>query len=425
MRSERGAITIHVALALMGMLMFAGVVIDQGVMYVARRQAQNAADAGALAGAVTLMLDPGKTVEARIAAQTLASQNAVWGEATANADIRVSPLPYNCPDGVPSCIQVDVLRGLPNSHDGSTHTNTIPTYLVRLVGPVAQGVRATATAQIAAGNAVRCIKPWVVADKWVDNTPASASNPAGWDQNDTFDPGDTYTPPQFAASGTNNDYGLQLVLKAGNSGTLSAGWTFEIDLGGVGSSDYRDEIERCPGYVPEVGLYKGLPVACSVKTDENPPQGCLGVKTGMSQGPTQGGVGTLIGLDSSATWDPSTKTVQGGCMATGTCINTDSQAVQISPRIVPLAIFDVASFAASGCSGTNCVAKVVNLLGFFIEGMCNDVYPNVATRPTYCGTPSEAQKAVVGRLMAYPGQFDAASGSAGPATFLKVLRLIR
>ena len=74
---------------------------------------------------------------------------------------------------------------------------------------------------------------------------------------------------------------------------------------------------------------------------------------------------------------------------------------------------------------TNGVAKVENLLGFFIEGMCDDVYPNAATRPPYCGTNAEAQKSVVGRLMAYPGQFKSAAGSAGPSTFLKVVRLIR
>ena len=88
-------------------------------------------------------------------------------------------------------------------------------------------------------------------------------------------------------------------------------------------------------------------------------------------------------------------------------------------------MFNTAVYAASGCSGTNCVAQVVNLLGFFVEGMCDDVYPSAATRPSYCGSNAEAQKAVVGRLMAYPGQFSGVSGSAGPSTFLKVTRLIR
>ena len=57
--AERGAITIHVAIALMALLVFSSFVIDYGFMWVSRRQAQNAADAGALAGAISLMQDGG------------------------------------------------------------------------------------------------------------------------------------------------------------------------------------------------------------------------------------------------------------------------------------------------------------------------------------------------------------------------------
>ena len=51
---ERGAITIHVSIALIALLAFSAFVIDYGSMWVSRRQAQNAADAGALAGAISL-----------------------------------------------------------------------------------------------------------------------------------------------------------------------------------------------------------------------------------------------------------------------------------------------------------------------------------------------------------------------------------
>ncbi|MEO7274928.1 MAG: pilus assembly protein TadG-related protein [Vicinamibacterales bacterium] len=421
MHNQRGSITIHVALALMGVLAFAAMVIDQGVFYVSRRQVQNAADAGALAAAVTLLNDPSATSEARIAAQALASANVVWGEATANADIVVSALPFACPDGALSCARVDVMRGQPD-RNGTSHSNSIPTYMMRIVGPTQQGVRATATAQVAAGNAVQCIKPWVVADKWVDNS-GTGSNTAGWDQLDTYNPGtDTYSPVGFKATGLGNDYGLELALKEGATGTWSSGWTMEIDLGSTGSSAYRDEIETCPSYVPTVGLYNTAS-SCAAKADEDPEKGCLGVKTGMSQGPTQQGVHTLVALDSSATWNSATSSVQGGCMATGTCSNPTG--VNISPRIVPIAIFNTSAYVASGCSGTNCVAQVVNLLGFFVQGMCDEVYPSAGSRPAYCGSNSEASKTVIGRLMNYPGQFSGISGSAGPSTFLKVTRLIR
>jgi len=295
-----------------------------------------------------------------------------------------------------------------------------------------------AKAQVAAGNAVNCIKPWVVSDKWTDNsTGASGGLTSGvWDQMDTFDPAvDTYTPGTgptssgFKATGTPNDYGIELVLKAGVVGGWSSGWTMEIDFPGhPGSADYGAEIEGCPSWVPEVGLYdpNDPSFVCNVRANENPPKGCVGVKTGMSAGPTKSGVADLIALDSTATWNPTTKRVEGGCMVTGTCLNADGQAVGLSARIVPLAIFNPAAYVAGdalyGYNGTNGVAQVQNLLGFFVEGMCDDVY---ATIPPYCGTPAEAKKMVVGRLMNYPGQHKGGSGPAGPATFLKFTWLVK
>ena len=167
--SERGAVIIHVAMALIALLAMTAVVVDQGVMYVSRSQAQAAADSGALAGVTSLVLEPTAYSEATIAAQTFANSNGIWGQAAGLGNIWVSPLPYNCPDGVPACIRVDVMRGLPDK-DGGGHANTLPTYLMGIVGLTSQGTRATATAQVGAGNAVQCIKPWVVADKWTDGS---------------------------------------------------------------------------------------------------------------------------------------------------------------------------------------------------------------------------------------------------------------
>ena len=55
--SERGAVLIHVAMAMLVLIGFLTFVVDHGVMWVARAQAQNAADAGALAGAVAMAFD--------------------------------------------------------------------------------------------------------------------------------------------------------------------------------------------------------------------------------------------------------------------------------------------------------------------------------------------------------------------------------
>jgi type II secretory pathway pseudopilin PulG len=52
--SQRGQVLVLVAVALIGMLAILALVLDGGNTYAKRRQAQNAADAGALAGATTL-----------------------------------------------------------------------------------------------------------------------------------------------------------------------------------------------------------------------------------------------------------------------------------------------------------------------------------------------------------------------------------
>jgi hypothetical protein len=111
-------------------------------------------------------------------------------------------------------------------------------------------------------------------------------------------------------------------------------------------------------------------------------------------------------------------------MTNDSCRDIDGNYVPISPRIVPVALFDPAAYwtESLACSGTNCVAQVSNIFGFFLEGMCDQVYPNQATRPPFCGTNSEAQKTVVGRMMQYPGQYN---GGSTVSSFAKAIRLVR
>ena len=85
------------------------------------------------------------------------------GPTLANINVTVPlncPPPFNVPV-TPACIEVDVQR------------QNLPTFFSRMVGINSQGVKATATAMAGAGNSVECIKPWVVADKWVE-TPEPA-----------------------------------------------------------------------------------------------------------------------------------------------------------------------------------------------------------------------------------------------------------
>ena len=89
--SERGAILIQVAVASIVLIAFSMFVVDYGIMWVSRGQAQNAADAGALAGAVALAFDDfdnrADDGPAKQAAQQFALQNKVFGE---DPDVQVA-----------------------------------------------------------------------------------------------------------------------------------------------------------------------------------------------------------------------------------------------------------------------------------------------------------------------------------------------
>jgi Flp pilus assembly protein TadG len=449
-RSERGAIIIQVAIALLGLTIFSAIVLDYGVLWASRGQAQNSADAGALAAAINLRDNPTNTTLAVSAARKFANLNSVWGESPLTADVLVQT-GLTCPPGTgggTGCVRVQVNRGGVD-RNGTAHTNTLPTFFANLAGITSQAISATAMAQVSAGNSVQCIKPWIVADKWTDTTPDTDVAPyAGdsWDRDDNFLPGtDSYNP----SNGFNptQHSGYEMPLKPGALGpgnVWSSGWAMEIDFGTSGSAAYKDTIRGCPNYVPTVGIFNpsGYAAAhpgetCNASGDTPDPQrGCISVKTGMSQGPTSQGVADLVGLDSGARWispsdpgyDPTKDDpdnlgyVNSPCMNSGTCVDWDGNSVSLSPRIVPIAVFDTTAFINESCSGgTQCVTRVVNLAGFFIEGMCGDPVL-FATPPTWCG--SQPNKVVIGRFMRYPGQL---SGSGGPtvSSFAQAVRLVR
>jgi len=400
-RSERGAVLIHVAVSLLVLTAISALTVDYGVMWASRAAVQTSADAGALAAAVHLMGDGTDQTGARSEAITVGQANTVWAQAPdiQTGDVNFIPCPPGTGGG--TCVKVDAYRN-------QARNNPLPIFFGALVGVADQGVRSTATAQVTSGNAVTCIKPWIVADKWIEGDTPS------WDQDDTFTPGvDTSANPGFKSP---DDIGTELVLKAGTTGDWSSGWTQEIDFGVTGSSAYQEALEGCPDWVPTVTIWDPS-YTCEEKTDADPTRGCISVKPGMSAGPTSSGVAAIIASDSTATW--AGDHVAGGCMVTHTCVNPNG--VQISPRVVPIALFDTADYVTQSatCSGTNCVAKVTQIVGFFIQGMCNDVY---VSPPTYCG--SHPDKAVVGRFMNYPGTYLGTGGST-TSQFSLMVRLVR
>jgi Flp pilus assembly protein TadG len=385
--SERGAVLIQVAIGLLVLIAVNSFVVDYGVMWVGRRQAQNAADAGALAGAVAMALDANgwtdrsETGPARLAARQMAITNTVWQQAPdvdIVTDVFFTGVPAAMcppdPNGLTPCIRVNVYR---NQERG----NALPTFFGLAAGITEQGVRATATARVAVANASDCMKPWAIPDKWLDahDTIAPTLPPNTWTSEDEFDthrrqgnnwipldPPDVYTPPSPSGTGTGftvaADLGLEVVLKQGGPQTaISPGVFFPVRLprydgGSQGGDDYRENIASCNGLPVEIG-------------------DTLQSENGNMIGPTRQGVEDLIALDPDAEWDPTTMSVTGSCAQAATpCAGN-------SPRIVAIPVFDTGVYYNTKRQGLP-VFTVINILGFFIDDMQgNDVVGYLTEAP--------------------------------------------
>jgi Flp pilus assembly protein TadG len=321
--SERGAILIHVALAIVVVFAFSAWIMDGGVMWNARAQAQNAADAGALAGAVSRAFDEfadppsagGKTVTS-INATVAANQ--VWNAAVTPA------ISWTCPASAfggtagTRCVRVDVTR------------TGIPAYAATVFGVASQQVRATATAQVVDANATDCLKPWMIPDKWRENN-----------GNQTFDPGiDVYIAPSAGPAAMTGyqprtSVGLQATLHTGNpSAAISPSDYYDIDVGS-GGSGLRNAIANCSGVVVSIGQI-------------------LTTQPGQTTGPNTQGANDLINKDLSASWSTSCQCVTGSN-------------APVSPRIVPMAVFSPVEFTNLDRSSGRIQLTIVNILAFFVE----------------------------------------------------------
>jgi Flp pilus assembly protein TadG len=431
-RNQRGTVIIQVAVSLLALLALSSFVFDYGVMWASRGQAQTSADAGALAGAISLAFDSGTDFDAaRARAIALAQANRVWGEAPSvtDADVTFPPCPPGAP-GVPdTCIKVDVYRN-------QARNNALPTFFARLAGVTDQGVRATATAQIVTGNTTECLKPWAIIDRWDEYNEAGGEpdypNPdPDFLPSSTFDrystglgntppqEPDLYVPPSAAGPGTGfrlpADLGRQFAIKVdtNTNATVSAGWFRAIRLprldGQTGGNVYRDNITSCGG----------LPSSFASPDTECPAtignadaafwaeRGCFATEPGNMVGPTAQGIDELVARDPGASW------------GAGGIVGSAFDPATSSPRVVPIGLLDIDNFLSQDPSGANGVLRLVNIYGFFIEGM-GDV--DVDT-----GAMSLAAngRSVIGRIMTIPSTARGSSSLPQSASFLRTIVLVR
>lgn len=372
-RDEAGFSFAFVGVGLLAFLMTSALAIDVGMFMTARAQAQNSADAGALAGAVALAFDSytdrspsGPAVQNTLAA---AAANEVMKQPVSVTAADVVFL--NDPLGQSNRVKVTVYRT-------AARTNPVATLIGGMLGVNNADVRAEATAEASPANAATCVAPFAIPDKWVERqTPA-------WDVNDTFDAypkSPTALPdiyyradqPGYVGYNATTDKGLQLVLKAGTGTNINPSFYNPLALpGSSGADDYEWNIANCN--------------TSMLHWDD-----LLTAEPGNMVGPTKDGIQNMIALDPTAYWDTSKNEVVSS--------------MHPSPRVKAVPLYDPYYYDTGKENGRNADLKAANFIGFFFESI--DGGGNVR-----------------GRITSIGGLLDSTHGPAPAGAFARAIRLV-
>lgn len=387
---QRGLALAWVGAGFLAFMAATTLAIDVGMFMVARTQAQNSADAGALAGATALVFnsftDRSASGPAVASAVNAAQSNQVIGQppSVGPADVSFPTDPY---DGQNDLVQVSVYRT-------QARGNPLNTLIGQYFGVATANMSATATAQAAPANAETCVLPFTVPDKWIEKVDANCSADGPWwpgaeftiattqgnnqNQGTLCSNPDVYIAPgNTGATGYNpvTDIGLELTLKTNNQSKVAPSIYNPWDLpGSMGGSDYQNNIASCNTNIIKMG-------------DQMTPE------TGNMVGPTMSGVNQLINRDSGAYWDTGCNCVKGSAFPS-------------SPRIGIVPLYNPLIYAQGQQTGkSHPDMVVVNYMGFFIEGV-------------------NGGGDVLGRITPVSGLI---RGNGGPATgaFPRVIRLVQ
>ena len=173
---------------------------------------------------------------------------------------------------------------------------------------------------------------------------------------------------------------------------------------------YVDNIEGCTSDVVAISPPGGT---CPTV---DPSVGCLAVKTGSGGNNNATAVGNFIAdHDPTAYW-----TDGGGAVGWQTGTITTSQSP--SSRIVPIALVDIPEYVNAGYSGGNGIVRVVNIMGFFVEGTCD----TVTFKESYLQCPGGGndKSAIVGRMVNYTGVHLGTGGNT-TGNFGQIISLVR
>jgi Flp pilus assembly protein TadG len=343
-QSERGAVFVQFGISLFVLMAFNVFVLDYGLMWVARRQAQNAADAGALAGATYLAYDQYANAGFAVAtAQGIAAANMVWQQAATPVASAA------CPGGVTgaTCMTVNIYR------NGSNGSSALPMLFGPVIGLTSQGVQATATALIGPANTTTCLKPWALPDRWNDvRSPSDEFNK--WAAGVLLSPADVYTAPSASGAGTTPtlpaNYGFIIPFDVNYAFDHAITRGFMLPLVLPGGKTHLQNMTECNGQPISIGQ-------------------TLSIDTGLmggSGGVAESAAWAAFNLDSTADY-----AFEAGGYVDNSCA---PNCAPVSPRLWAIALYDPSDFDYrrgvadwSGCPGGTPCIQIKSITGFFID----------------------------------------------------------
>ena len=348
-RDEEGFSLVFVGTGMMAFIAVSMLAIDVGQLMTARSQAQNSADAGALAGATALFYNnwddrsaSGPAVQNALAT---AKKNQVIG-----GDVNVVPADVvflTGPSGLNNQVQVTVYRN-------AARGNPVSTLIAQYFGIKNVDVVATATAEASPANAMTCVLPFTIPDRWIEKQTAPFDPEDGFDlfasKNVRLANPDIYIGPEDASTYTGynaeRDKGMRIRLKSSNDTKIAPSFYYPYAIpASTGADDYREAIAGCNTTIMKFG-----------QTYDPEP--------GNMVGPTKQGMEDLVALDPTAYWDETNKRVVSK--------------MKPSPRVRAIPLFDPAYYADGKLNGRNASLKFINYLGFFIEEMNgNEIYGRI------------------------------------------------
>lgn len=382
---KRGATLVFVAVAMGALFGFLALAIDLGMLFVARNDAQRAADAAALAGASAFLENQGASavVPANQRAMEYALRNTFQNGPIDSNEVTIQVLPESLRVGV--WVQRD----------------SVQTLFARTLGMRWMPIGAYAAAEAADAGSAKCLKPFALPDLWHDANDDTNGNRV-WDENETWqfgnDPGDRYEPfsgPGSAATETGygsgwrnyvtpvtNDYGRQIKIKISDP---------QDPQGAVPSIFFPWRIptgpnpEPCPGRSAVEGE-NGAAVyrqnICSCNNSEINLGEEYQVETGNMVGPTWQGTEALIDQDRDAYWDEATNTVAGSTYGAGW---------MSSPRVIKIALIDPMQITGPGMQ----TIRFNNFALLFIEAQQNMRAPVYARFLYYANGTGEGSGSLV------------------------------